>query len=202
MADPDREIDAVFDQVDHAIRQPQLTGDLRIAGQIGRHDRADMEAAKANRRRDHQPSTRPRPFALRRTFGLLDIGEDAPDTFQIARADIGQRHRARGPLQQPRPETILQRRHQPCDRRRRQPQSARRRRKTPEVGHRDKGLHGIQAIHGIISYLAIMKCQSRGLFKFRKGSFCEHGGRLAHRTWRSPMSDITLIPATWRSPRR
>jgi len=31
---------------------------------------------------------------------------------------------------------------------------------------RDKGLHGVDAIHGIISYIAIMKCQLSGLLKF------------------------------------
>jgi hypothetical protein len=35
-----------------------------------------------------------------------------------------------------------------------------------EVGHRDKGLHGVDAIHGIISYIAMIKCQSGGLFNF------------------------------------
>ena len=52
--------------------------------------------------------------------------------FQIARADIGQRHRARGSLQQPRAEAILQRRDQPRHAGRRQPQFARRRRETRE----------------------------------------------------------------------
>ena len=89
MPDPDREIDAVFDEIDHAIRQPQFGRDLGIARQIARHHRTDMEAAESDRRRDHQPPTRPGAFALGRTFGLLDIGEDAPDPFQIARADIG-----------------------------------------------------------------------------------------------------------------
>ena len=72
-----------------------------------------MKAAESDRRRDHQPPARPRPFGLGRAFGFLDIGKDAPDALQIARADIGQRHRSRGPLQQPRTETIFQRRDQP-----------------------------------------------------------------------------------------
>jgi len=66
-----------------------------------------MEAPESDRRRDHQPSTRPRALAFGRTLGLLDIGENAPDTLQIPRADIGQRDLPRGPLQQPGAETIL-----------------------------------------------------------------------------------------------
>ena len=160
VTDPDGEVDAVFHQVDHAVRQPQFAGDLGIAHQIGRHHRADVQASETDRGRDRQPPARPRAFALDRAFGFLDIGEDAPDPLEIARADIGQRHRPRGPLQQPRAETVLQRRDQPRHARRRQPQLARRRRKTPEVGDGDKGLHGVDAIHGIISYIAMMKCQS------------------------------------------
>src|SRR5437899_927099 len=151
-----------------------------------------MEPPESDRRRDHQPSTRPRWLRLRRAFGFLDITENSSDTLQIARADVGQRHVPRGPLQQPRAETVLQRRNQPRHARRRQPEFARRRRKTLKVGHRDKGLHGVDAIHGIISYIAMMKCQSRVLFQL-----CKPPSWLAKSTaappWLTggfPMSDI------------
>ena len=117
VADPHREIDAVFHQIDHLIRQPQFAGDFGIAFQIGRHHRADMEAAEADRRGDHQPSARQRALALGGAFGFLDIAENAPHPLQIARADIGQRHLPGGPLQQPRAEALLQRRDQPRHRR-------------------------------------------------------------------------------------
>ena len=35
VADPDRDIDAVFHQVDHAVRQPEFGADLGIAFEIG-----------------------------------------------------------------------------------------------------------------------------------------------------------------------
>jgi hypothetical protein len=165
MADPDGKIDAVFDQIDHAVRQPQFAGYLGITLQIRRHDRTDVQAAESDRRRHHQPPARPDTFALGSPLGFLDIGENTACALQIAGADIGQRHLPRGPLQQPRAETLLQRRDQPRHARGRQPKLARRRRKTLEVGHRDKGLHGVDAIHGIISYIAMMKCQSGRLFK-------------------------------------
>src|SRR6476646_3027311 len=184
MAYPDREIDPVFDQIDHAVRQSQFARDLGITCQIGRHHRADMEAPESDRRRDHQPSARPRPLRLRRAFGFLDIGENPPDPFQIARADIGQRHLPRGPLQQPRAETFLQRRDQPRHARGRQPEFAGGRRKPLKVGHRDKGLHGV------VSYLAMMKCQSGRLFKFRKGPHYGTRARASSPAFRNlPMSD-------------
>src|SRR6476659_10070346 len=190
MAYPDREIDTVFDQIDHAVRQSQFARDLGITCQIGRHHRADMEAAESDRRRDHQPAARPRPLRLCRAFGFLDIGENPPDPFPVARADVGQRHLPRGPLQQPRAQTFLQRRNQPRHARGRQPEFARGRRKPLKVGHRDKGLHGVDAIHGIVSYLAMMKCQSGRLFKFRKGPHYGTRARASSPAFRNlPMSD-------------
>ena len=120
-----------------------------------------MEAAEPDRRRHHQPAARPGALALDRVFGFLDIGKDASRPLQIAGADIGQAHRACGPLQQPRAEALFQRRDQPGDARGRQPELAGGRRKALQVRNRDKGLHRVETVHDIISYNAIMKCQSR-----------------------------------------
>src|SRR6266851_1401760 len=87
---------------------------------------------------------------------------------------------------------ILQRRDQPGHARGRQTEFARRRCKTLKVSHRDKGLHGVDAIHGIISYIAMTKCQCGGLFKFRKSPSWGEPGHFAapRRTSKdSPMSD-------------
>jgi hypothetical protein len=46
---------------------------------------------------------------------------------------------------------LLQRRDQPRYARGRQAKFARRRRKTLQVGHRGKGLHGVDTVHGIVS---------------------------------------------------
>ena len=149
MADSYREIDAVFHQVDDAVRQAQFATDVGIALQIRRHHRADVNAPKADRRGDYQPPARRRALGLRGNFGFLDVGEDAAGTLQIAGADIGQRHRARGPLQEPRAETILQCRDHPRHVRWREAELAGGRRKALEVGDRDKGGHGVDAIHGL-----------------------------------------------------
>ena len=151
MADPDREIDAVFHQVDHAVRQAQFAADVGITLQIRRHHRADMEAAEPDRRGDHEPPARLDPFGLRGNFGFLDIGKDAARALQIAGPCVGQRHRTGGPLQQPRAETLLQRRNQPRHVGWRQAEFAGGRRKACEIGDRDKGGHGVEAIHGIVS---------------------------------------------------
>src|SRR6185312_2521453 len=102
-------------------------------------------------------------------------------------------------------ETVLQRRHQPRDRRRRQSQSPGGRGKTAEVGHHHESLHGIQAIHGIISYLAIMNCQSGELFKIPERPILAVTRALDAPTWRLPMcdthiysSDVAFTPAVKR----
>ena len=106
-----------------------------------------MKPAEADRGGNHQPSARPGALALGRAFGLLDIGEDAAGALQIARAGIGQRHRPRGPLQQPRAETVLQRRDQPRHARWRQAEFSRGRGEALQVGDGDKGLHGVDTVH-------------------------------------------------------
>ena len=156
MADPDREIDAILDEVDHAVGQTEVDADIGVALQVGDHYSADVQPAEPYRRRDHELSLRPGAFALDGVLRLLDIGQDPPRPLQVTRAGVGQRHLPRGPLQQPRAETILQRRDQPRDARRRQAKPARRGSKTPQVGHGDKGLHGIDPVHRIIAYIAIV----------------------------------------------
>ena len=123
-----------------------------------------MQPAEADGGRDHQPSARPVALLARGAVGLLDIGEDSPRAFEIARADVGQPHLPGGPLQQPRAEMLLQRGDQPRHRRGRQPQLPRRRRKTAEIGDGDEDVHCFEAVHGIIAYTATMKCQAARLF--------------------------------------
>ena len=84
MADPDGEIDAIFDEVDHAVGQTEVDADIAIALQVGGHDSADMQPAEPDRRRDDELSLRPRAFALDGALGLLDIGQDPPGTLQVA----------------------------------------------------------------------------------------------------------------------
>src|SRR4029079_7327875 len=127
-----------------------------------------MQPAEPERRGNHQQSPRPRALPLDRAFGFLDIAKDAAGAFQIACADIGERYRPRGTLEQPRAQALFQWRNQPRDARWRQAELARGRRKALQIGDGDKGLHGIETIHGIISYIATVKCQSGRLFKIRK----------------------------------
>jgi hypothetical protein len=156
MADPDREIDTILDEVDHAVGQTEVGADVGIALQVGGHDSANMQPAEPDRRRDDELSLRPRALALDGVLSLLDIGQNPPRPLQVTGACVGQRHLPRGPLQQPRAKAVLQRRNQPRDARRRQAKLARRGGKAPQVGHRDEGLHGIDPVHPTIAYLAIV----------------------------------------------
>src|ERR1700732_420374 len=149
-----------------------------------------METAKPDRGRDHEAAARPRLCSLGGACGLLDIGKDTPGALQITRAGIGQCHGPRGPLQQPRAETLFQRRDQPRHPGRRQAELARGGRKAPEVGDGDEGLHGVDTVHGIIAYIAMMKCQSNRLFKFRESPFrWRRAGVLAPASGDAAMSD-------------
>ena len=151
MPDAHREIDSLLDQIDDAIRQPQFAGHRRIAQEIGRHDRTDVMAAERRRRRDDEAAGGRCALRLRRCFGLLEIGENAPRPLQITRADVGQRHRARGPLQQTRADMLFERGDLPRHARGGQAELARGRRKSLEIGNRHEGVHGIDTVHGFIS---------------------------------------------------
>ena len=151
MADPDREIDAILHQIDHAIRQPQLAADFRILHQIFRHDVTDVKTAETDRSGNDQAAARPGALAFDGALGFLDIAENPPDAFQIPRTGIGELHRPRRSLQQSRAKTIFQRRNQPRHARGRKAEFAGRRGESPEIGDCHKGFHGIDAIHAIIS---------------------------------------------------
>ena len=84
MADPDREIDAVLDEVDHAIGQTEVDADVAVALQVGGHDPADMQPAEPDRRRDDELPLGTRALALDGVLRLLDIGQDPPRPLQVA----------------------------------------------------------------------------------------------------------------------
>ncbi len=151
MADSNSEIDTVLDEIDHAVRQTKVDGDIAITFQVGGHDSADVQPAEPDRRRDDELPLRPRALALDGALGLPDIGQNPPRALQVTRASVGQRHLPRGPLQQSRAEAILQSRNQPRDSRRRQAELPGRGGKTSQVGHGDKSLHGIDPVHPTIA---------------------------------------------------
>jgi len=95
-------------------------------------------------------------------FGLLDIGEDTPGPFQVAARRRRSRSRtawSAATAAQPRRSSSAATSRVTAGRR--QLKLARRRREPLQVGDRDKGLHGVDPVHAIISYDAMMKCQSR-----------------------------------------
>ena len=88
--------------IENCLRQHTAVAKVAVAG--------SPDAARGPAR-----SARPCRVRSRRTSGPRDSGENALDALPLARDGTGQRHRTGRPLQQPRPETILQRRHQPCN---------------------------------------------------------------------------------------
>ncbi len=151
VADADREIDAFLDQIYGAVREPQLAADLGIAAEIVRHQRIDVETPEHQRRRHDQMSGGTGAIGARRRFRLFDLRQNPPRPGEVALPDIGQRHRARRPLQQPGADTFLKRRHHPCHGRGGDLELAGRRREALEVGNRNKGFHRFDTIHVTIA---------------------------------------------------
>ncbi len=145
-ADAQRDIDAILQQVDIAVRQGEFAGHVEMQGEEFAHQRPDMQPPEHHRRGHHQMPRRRAAFRRRAVLGLAQIGQDAPRAEQEPPARIGQRHPPGGPLQQPQPEPFLQRRDRARHRRGRQPQPPRRRGEALGIGHRDEGRHGIEAI--------------------------------------------------------
>jgi len=125
--------------------------DTRIALQIGRHQRADMQPAESQR----VPRPRAAPLAgcvspSAAPVGLLDIGEDTPGPFQGSARRRRSRSRTRGPLRQPAHRDALQRRDQPVT-----PAATAQAcapAATTPAGRptANKGLHGVDPVHAII----------------------------------------------------
>jgi hypothetical protein len=67
-----------------------------------------VDAPEPDRRRYDQAPARPGALGLGGLLGLLDIGQDLPGALQIARTDIRQHDRPRGPLQKPDADVIFQ----------------------------------------------------------------------------------------------
>jgi hypothetical protein len=109
-----------------------------------------MQAPEGRRRRHDEAADRAQPVGLREILGLLHLGQDAPRPVQVARAGIGEGDGARGPLEQPQAEMLLQRRHLSRDGRGREAEMARGRGEALPVGDGDEGRHGGETVHVLL----------------------------------------------------
>ncbi len=111
-ADPQRDVDAVADDVDQRIGQPQLDADRWIGRhELGKH-RRDGEDSKGQGRRDaNQPGGRAGGIE-RSFFRRAAFAQDALCALGEAAAAVGERQPARGAVKQRGPEPRLE----PADR--------------------------------------------------------------------------------------
>jgi hypothetical protein len=108
VGDPDRQIEAVGDDVDEGVAQDQFDVHRRVGVEEGLEMRRDVHAPERGRRRDAQGAARLAGAAGDPGLGLLDRAEDRDDPLIEALAGLGQRELAGGALEQADAEPILQ----------------------------------------------------------------------------------------------
>jgi hypothetical protein len=146
-ADAHRRVDALLDQVPEAITEDELPRHGGVHIQVGGHHGREVEATEHARRRHDEAPGRDAALGLRGALGLCDIREDAPSALEEAAPCIGERHRARRALQEPRSQVLLEGGHLPRDDRGREPEAPRGRCKPAQLGDGDEDGHGLKAVH-------------------------------------------------------
>ena len=141
IADTYRNINALLDHAHHPVDQQGIDADLGILLKETDHHRRDVQVAKQHRRGDRQLPTRLRVTARRRRFSFLNVRQNPTAVFQVSLPGLRQVHIARGPNQQLRADTHLQRRHRPSHAGRRQSQPPRRRREALLLGNGGEDVH-------------------------------------------------------------
>ena len=86
----------------------EIEFDLGILGEELRQVRRDVEAAEGRRCRHLQDAARLRVAPADEILRLLDQAQDVDDALEVAFAGLGQRELARGPLEQPGAEPLLE----------------------------------------------------------------------------------------------
>ncbi len=105
---PDREIEALLDQIDQPLPRGHRDRSVRIEAEIFRYDRSD-EAHDMAAAIEPQRAARRRMQRLGDPVGILQLAEDLHAAFVIGLADLGQPDLARRPVQQPRAEPVFER---------------------------------------------------------------------------------------------
>ncbi len=147
MADPDRQIMPLLNQIDETIRQDELDRDLGMAlDEMGEQGR-DMETAENQRGRDRKLPRGFCPVTLRRPLRFLQIREDASGPLEIARPGIGQPDPAGGAMEKPHAQAAFEGRDLARHDRRRQAEPAGGGREALSLARGKEGRHGIKAVH-------------------------------------------------------
>ncbi len=102
LADADRQIEAVADDVDEIVGQLEIELDLREFGQELGQIRRNVQAAERGRRRDLEEAARLGVAAADEILGLVDQAQDVDDALEVALAGLGQGQLAGGALEEAR----------------------------------------------------------------------------------------------------
>src|SRR3569833_2877993 len=124
--EPDRDVEAVVDQVDDLVGGLELDVDLGVLGEEAGDDVAEPAGREVDRRRDPQPAARGRLHVGDELLGLAHVVDDALAALVVHLADIRQRELAGRALDQPDAEARFELGQLPADRRFRQAEGVRR----------------------------------------------------------------------------
>ncbi len=113
-SDAHRDIDALCDQIDDLVVEPDVELDGGVAVRKLRQSRQQQIAAECNRHVDPQLALRLGPCIVQALLGVTQLVEDAPAASQEIASLRGQAHLASRAVQQPHAEVLLERRDVPA----------------------------------------------------------------------------------------
>ncbi len=145
-----REIETFIDQIDHAVAQQKLDGNLgKARGEVG-YRRRQLQHPEGRRGIDAQLSARSRLQVAGGLLGFLEIGQDPRAALIIGAADFREAKLAGGAVQQARPKPLLQRLDVLADHAGGVMKPRRSAGKASALHHLGEDPHALEAVHGIL----------------------------------------------------
>lgn len=140
MANPQHNIEALGDYVDHPIVEPNIERHFRMCVQKFGKYRGEIAQAKTDRCTYFQHAMRRRPAIGDTARGLRSVGNDLPALFEVKIARFGETDRPRRTIEQSRTQTVLQPRNLFADKRSGSAELARGRGEAARLYHADKNI--------------------------------------------------------------
>ena len=152
LAHPERHVEAFGDQLDVAVVQHHVDGDVgKLRQEVAQH-RREMIHAEIGRDRNAQEPRWRRLHRRHQSIGLAGIVQHPAGAIVIGQANLGGAHPAGGPVQQAGTETGFERGDMFRNGRFRNTHLLRRVREAALVHHRGEGLHFGQTVHVLSFY--------------------------------------------------
>ena len=101
-------IESGADEVDQLIAQMQIDRNVRVFGKKLRQERRHFPETEGHRHGEAHEPARARRLGMGLAFGGLAFGKDARGAIKQELAGVGERQPARGAIEQPRAEPLLQ----------------------------------------------------------------------------------------------